>query len=95
MTEFRIGVIGAGYWGKNYIRLLKDFSGVRLSFVVDSDPSTLASVAGFVPTYNDLSHALESERADAAIIVTPPSSHHRVARQCMNHGLDVLGRKTG
>ncbi|MGA7924050.1 MAG: Gfo/Idh/MocA family oxidoreductase [Thermoplasmata archaeon] len=92
-SPFRIGLVGAGYWGKNYLRLLGNMEGVRLAFVVDKSPGTLSLIDTSVPTFATISEALTSKPADAAVIVTPPTTHTPLALECLNGGLDVLMEK--
>ena len=40
-----IGVIGAGYWGKNLIRTLSGMDSVRLKYVADRSSAVLAALA--------------------------------------------------
>ena len=40
-----IGLIGVGYWGKNYFRLLSQLSEVSKAYIYDEDKTKLASLS--------------------------------------------------
>ena len=66
-----IGVIGAGQWGKNHIRVLKEL-GLGPYLIVDKDLERLKEInKEFGVNYTtDLSKALENPEIDAFILVT-------------------------
>ena len=45
----RIGVIGAGRWGRNYIRTFSNMPGVHLSAICDSKESALEAMGKLYP----------------------------------------------
>ena len=79
----RIAVIGAGQFGQNHCRVVRQSPRAGLAAVVDLDP-TRASVSD----YREL-----AGRVDAAIVSTPTSAHAEIGCWLLEHGIDVLVEK--
>lgn len=81
-------VIGGGYFGKNYIREL----GHNVVAVVEPDITEAETITRTynVPAYSELPPHVDF---DAAIIVTPPDSHIRLAKPLLAEGKYVLVEK--
>ena len=91
--EVRVGVVGAGSFGKNHLRVLSQLPGAQLVAVVDSDAARRAAAAeqygcAALPGPEDLVGL-----ADAAVVATPTTSHAAVAVPLLKAGLDVLVEK--
>lgn len=95
MERIRVGMIGSGYWGPNLIRNFADIPGSELVIVADLKQNRLETIRRGYPTvlttedYTDLF----KQKLDAAVIATPPSTHHPIAKACLEHGLHVLVEK--
>jgi len=90
----RVALIGFGYWGPNYARVLHDLPSVELTAVCDSSAGRLAQVRQRYPsvaTFPDLAGALG--RIDAAVIATPASTHRALVQQALSAGVHVLVEK--
>jgi predicted dehydrogenase len=96
----RVGVFGAGYWGRKliqeYIALSKKRSDVKLTRVVDTDKDRLATIAKefLLPTHmleTATSKALNS--IDAAHVATPNDTHYSIVMEALNAGKHVLVEK--
>ena len=89
----RVAVVGVGSFGRNHVRILKDFPGVTLSGVLDADAARckeVASDAG-VPAFESLQQL--AKHSDAAVVAVPTVAHCEVGCALLNHGLDVLVEK--
>lgn len=85
-------IIGLGYWGKNYYRILNSNDNISLSAVVDSNQNiNLDEGTKHFPELEDL---LNSEiNIDAAIIATPTNTHYEITKKLLNNGIHVLVEK--
>ena len=87
----KIGVIGAGYWGKNHVRVFSELN-CELVGIADSDPAkeSLAKKHGtkFFTDYKEL-----LKKVDAVSIVVPADLHYTVAKECLLAGKHVLIEK--
>jgi len=45
-----VALIGLGYWGKNYLKVLQNIKGIKLSYVCDSNPEALKNISSYVKT---------------------------------------------
>lgn len=81
-------VLGAGYWGRNYVRELAG----HVVAVVEPDKTRAEEVsrAFGVPAYPELPKDLD---LDAAVVAVPPDLHVRVALPLLKRGLRVLVEK--
>lgn len=89
----KIALIGAGYWGSNILRVLKE-CGV-LSLVCDTDEKILQQVGSRYPdlaTTRSLDIVLKSD-VDGIAIATPARTHFEIAKKAIEAGKDVFVEK--
>ena len=93
MKPIRTAVIGTGYLGKFHADKFAQLPDSTLVAVVDTDPANGRPVAERhgVAFHHDYREILD--KVDAVSIVVPTSLHHPIARDCLEHGLDVLVEK--
>lgn len=89
-----IGAIGAGAWGRNIVRTLDDLNALR----VIAEPSEtlrepLAVAFPGAEIVADHQALLGRRDLDAVVIATPAATHHRIARDFLLDGKDVLVEK--
>ncbi len=90
----RIGVIGAGEWGRNHVRTLAALPDIELTVVCDLDPARREAVNRQYPAVHVTDAVDEAlDRADAIVVATPAASHHVIATQVVERGLPVLVEK--
>jgi predicted dehydrogenase len=89
MNKPRIAVVGAGSFGSNHARVLRQMENVAFAGVFDANKDQAQKVAQQHDTV-----ALESlENLDAAVVATPTVTHEEVATRLLNSGVDVLVEK--
>lgn len=92
----RIGLIGCGAWGLNYINTLCSIPAVKLQNVCDLQERSLEKVRenypdiGTTTNYRELLHA---DDLDGVIIATPPHSHFSIAAEFLSQNKAVLVEK--
>ena len=85
-------IIGLGYWGKNYYRILNSNDNINLSAVVDSNQNI--NLDEGTKHFPDLEDLLTSKiNIDAAIIATPTNTHYEITKKLLNNGIHVLVEK--
>jgi len=89
----KVALIGSGYWGKNFVRVLAE-RGV-LACICDRDAEAVAPIAAKagVPLVASLSEALGDAAIDAVVIATPAATHFPLVRQALEAGKHVLVEK--
>lgn len=91
-----IAIIGAGYWGVNYVRVCRDLPGAELVVVCDQREHRLGELERQFPglrTTTSLDAALSMDGVDAALICTPAAAHFAVTKQCIEAGKHILVEK--
>src|SRR5207244_6589798 len=94
VTRLKLGVIGAGAWGRNHVRTVAGLSDAELAAVCDSDAKVRERVARQYPTAQvtaDVADLLG--RVDAVVIASPAGTHTRFALQCVEAGKPCLVEK--
>jgi predicted dehydrogenase len=82
-SQIRIGVVGAGQFGRNHCRIVEQSTRAQLAAVVDTDPSRAA-----LTDFREL-----EGKVDAAIVAAPTSAHAGIGSWLLEHGIDVLVEK--
>lgn len=89
-----VAVVGCGYWGGNYVRLLSEMPGVGEVIAIDSDIRRLAEMAGRFPRVTVAESVSEVVgRIDGAVVSTPAATHYAVAKPLIEAGIHVLIEK--
>jgi predicted dehydrogenase len=94
VSRLRVGVIGAGAWGKNHVRTVATLADAELAAVCDADPKTRERLTRQYPAAHitgDVADLLG--RVDAVVIASPAATHARVALQCVEAGKPCLVEK--
>ena len=89
-----LGLIGAGYWGKNLARNFHELG--ALALVCDSSEAgraTAREIAPGVDTSADFNDAIKSSEIDAVAIATPANTHFNLAATALIAGKDVFVEK--
>jgi predicted dehydrogenase len=92
-ASLRVGVVGCGYWGSNYVRILSSLN-IGEVVAIDANRAILAATAAAYPsarTCLDLETALSD--VDALIISSPPRTHSELAAIALHKGKHVLLEK--
>jgi UDP-2-acetamido-3-amino-2,3-dideoxy-glucuronate N-acetyltransferase len=89
----RVGVVGAGYWGTNLVRVSHELG--ILDSVCDEDPTALASTRHSYPDVKITSNfeSLLERPIDAVIIATPAQTHARLAVRALKAGKHIFVEK--
>ncbi|MFZ1947101.1 MAG: Gfo/Idh/MocA family oxidoreductase [bacterium] len=92
----RIAVIGVGYWGPNFVRILDELPGARLATVCDSDPrrqERMATMYPHVKLTDRLDSVIADKEIDAVVVATGSDTHYEISRRCLEADKHVLVEK--
>ena len=95
MSTIRVGIVGAGWVGREHQRVLDSVAEAELVAVCDIDrerAEALAAGTG-VRTYLDWRDLLDREDLGALFVCTPPLFHREPAVAALSHGLPVYLEK--
>jgi len=90
-----VGIIGAGYWGKNLVRTFAGNKSIHLKYIADSDPAIRVSTA-YVPDTiwtEDYRRVLDDNTVEAVVVSTPAVTHYEIAREALSAGKHVFVEK--
>jgi len=92
----KIAIVGLGYWGPNFAKAGFENENVEISYFCDIDKKSLEKIGKRYPSVKlaqDYKKMLKDKTIRGVIVVTPPEIHHRIARDCLLVGKDVLVEK--
>jgi len=92
----RLALVGFGYWGPNYARVLNDLPDAVLTVVSDRSRDRLDLVRQryrSIETCGDADALFARDDLDAVVIATPASTHAPLVRTALERGLHVLVEK--
>jgi len=90
----RIGLIGAGKWGKNYIKTLHKNKDVEIGWIYNKnreiEQGNLPKGCNFTKRYQDI---LKDPSISSVIIATPPGTHYSITKESLMEGKNALVEK--
>jgi len=89
----RLGLVGAGAWGRNYIKTIAGLTNARLVCVASRNAQTAKIVPPGCSIVPDWRALLDRRLVDGAIIATPTPTHVTIALAAIDRGLPVLIEK--
>ena len=96
MNRVQIACVGAGYWGKNLVRVFHDLPDVHLRQVCDASPeirSAIQSQYPEVPITANYDEILGDDALDAVVLAVPAAQHYELARRALERGKHVYVEK--
>ena len=93
MKLIRTGVIGTGYLGKFHADKYSELTESELVGIVDTDYEAAQTISNRlnVPAFKNYEELFD--RVDAVSIVVPTELHHKIAKDFLLNGIDVLVEK--
>ncbi|HMC54099.1 MAG TPA: Gfo/Idh/MocA family oxidoreductase, partial [Gemmatimonadaceae bacterium] len=95
-NPIKLALIGFGYWGPNYARVLNDLPGVELTVVCDGSVERLAVVREryrLVATCSRIDDLWHRDDVDGVVVATPASTHEAIVRAALESERHVLVEK--
>ena len=91
--EIRLGLVGAGRWGRNFVTTIGALPDVRLAWIADSNPLVAAEFTPICPVHGTWAEAMATGGVDGVIVATPAPYHGELVRDALAAGLPVLVEK--
>jgi predicted dehydrogenase len=97
-NPIKIGVIGLGYWGPNWVRNILKNPDYSLSWLVDANPERIKyheKQYGLNPNqvHDVLENAMKVIVPDLVLVATPPSTHLEIGKSVLNYGSNLVVEK--
>ena len=89
----KLGLIGAGRCGRNYIRTIEGMQDVRLDLVASQNPETAKLVGQGCRVVPDWQSVAVAPGIQGVIVATPPGLHAEMAKAAIEVGVPVLIEK--
>lgn len=92
----RVGLIGCGIWGRNYIRNFEHLDAVEMYAVSDPDEENVKRALRLMPSARPTTNPAEllaDPMVDAIIVAAPASAHFDLAKAALAAGKHVLVEK--
>ncbi len=92
----RVAIVGTGYWGPNFVRIMDELTESEIVWVCDKDSTQFQRLAVLYPHLrftDDLGKITGDTSVDAVVIATGTESHYQVAKACLENGKHVLVEK--
>jgi len=96
MVKTKLALIGLGYWGPNYARIISESDNIELSYCCDISRSSLEKIHKrypYIKTSSNYKDILKDSELKGIIVVTPPATHYQIVKDCLSAGKDVLVEK--
>jgi predicted dehydrogenase len=93
MVEIRLGLIGAGRWGRNFIPTVQGLPGVALKRIASSNPETEKLAPADCQVDGDWKTVARAKDIDGVIVATPPATHANMVSVAVQAGLPVFVEK--
>jgi len=93
VTPLRLGLIGAGRWGRIYIRSIAGVESLALAAVASSNPQTQTLLPPGCRQLDDWRAMIALPEVEAVIVATPPGLHFAMAKAALEAGKPVLVEK--
>jgi len=88
-----LGLIGAGAWGRNYIKTIAGLDGVALTRLASRKPESAGLVSAECVISGDWHDLIAAGDLDGVIIATPPTIHAEMTLAAIDAGIPVLVEK--
>ncbi len=91
----KIGIIGMGHWGPNYVRNFNIIKDVTVEWCCDLQEENLQKLADHpdIRTTCDYHDILKDPSTQAVVVATTASSHYDIIKNCLEADKDVLAEK--
>ena len=89
----RLGLVGAGRWGRNYIRTIAGLEGVELARLASRNPASREFVEAGCLLTGSWSELIEARDLDGLIVATGPGVQCEIAAAAIAAGLPLMLEK--
>ena len=93
MKKTKVGIIGYGYWGRIYYRILSQIQNVDIKFICDANKEVKEKIPLGVNYYDDPLKAIENGGADKIFIITPAFTHKDLIAISIKNNIDTFVEK--
>jgi predicted dehydrogenase len=89
----RLGLVGAGRWGRVFLGTIDELEGVQLSSLASNNPQSQTLIPAECRLTGDWRALLSAGKIDGLIAAVPPSAQFSIAEAAIKAGIPVLLEK--
>lgn len=95
MVKLKIAVIGVGYWGQNFIRIIENNKELfNLVALVDQKKQNLIPYKEKAKTFSNIDDLIKADiEFDCCIVATSTNTHFEITKKMLNSGVNCLVEK--
>ena len=94
--KVKIGVVGVGYWGPNFLRIFNQLENSKVVYCCDTNKKRLREIASLYPSVkvtSQLNEILTSAEIDALVVASPSDTHVEISAAAIKAKKHVLVEK--
>ncbi len=89
----KLGLIGAGAWGKNYIHTIEKIKYVEISCIASRNDNVCKTYSSRYKIFQNWKELIHSGKFDGLIIATPTDTHTKILNYCISQNIPTLIEK--
>lgn len=94
MTKaIRLGLIGCGKWGANYLKTIEKIDGVEIGLIACKSMNNKRNLKNVYYLTDNWHDVVNSSNIDGIIIATPPNMHYKIASEAIKNGKPTIVEK--
>lgn len=93
MEKIKLGIVGFGFMGHEYLKIIDDIKEIELKAVCDIESKQLQDAPEQVKTFNNVDDFLAFSEIDTVIVSVPNPLHHEVVLKAAKAGKHIICEK--
>ena len=89
----KLGLVGAGRWGQNYIRTIAETDGISLHRIASSNQNIKEIISTETLVSKSWKALIEEKDIDGLVLAVPPTVQPIIARAALRYGIPLLLEK--
>ncbi len=89
----KIGLIGAGKWGKNYIKTIEETDCISLVAISSKNQKIKEIIPKYCQIFQDWRDMIDLASIDGIIVCSPTFSHYKICREVLIRDIPLLAEK--
>lgn len=89
----RLGLIGVGAWGINYVKTVKNIHGMEIDLIACKNLNNKSHLQDIYRVVDCWQEVITSPRIDGIIIASPPSTHYEIAAEAIKNKKQLIIEK--
>ena len=94
-NSIKLGLIGAGTWGSNFIKTIEKIEGIKLIGISTKSGKLKKDYiyGNKIKIYKDWKELVLKKNIDGVIIASPANTHYEITKYCINLGIPCIVEK--